>query len=1540
MKTLLCLVLSLFFLTNLLHAQTPATGAYAFASFDTPGFDSINLGNLNTRFTIPIVSRPGRGQAFNYSLQYEGLIWTNASGTWVPDPTWGFRGVLNGSGFTGYLTYTDLWVTCSGPSGNHGGHDDVYTNVVYHDAFGGSHSFDYTYDTSDCPDDDQPPPSVSGSGASNDGSGYTLLDLGDIKTRSGTLIRPSLAPTGGYPMSMTDRNGNTISGTGSGTFTDTLGATALSVSGSNPVSFTYPVTEQINGSTTVTANLSYQAHTVRTNFGCSGIGEYGSTSISLPYRLTLADGSYYEFSYEGTYQATDGAVTGRLASVKLPTGGTISYSYQYGCGAGINADGTVGSLTRTTSDGTRLYGRAPINGNATRTTLQDEKGNQSLISFTIDAGTQNFYETHRLVYQGSSTGSLLLDRSTCYNGVVFDCDGDAVALPISQKDVFESYNEASQTLTQNLYDTNGTLLTQSDVYSGALLTRTVMSYNSLGEVTSVTKLDGNNTQYAYSSFNYDEGTPTPTSGLPQRTATSGPRGNFTSSHIFADSTTLSTSTTYYDTGMPASTTAMDGGQTTYTYDSTGAFVTGTALPIPLSGVALATSASYDANSAAMLSSTGMNSGETTSVNKYDALLRPIDITTPSGSHIWSDQNAATASHSMVYQTLDSSRTAANETLLDGYGRVSRRGEYNGASTNAWNQVDYCYDASGLLQFQSAAYQSTGEEDGNGNPTPKHCSGAGTAYQYDALGRVTSMTTPDGTSTKQYYGTSVKSVDVNGVGKITQYDSLGRLSSVCELSGTAIAGGSPTDCGLSIAGTGYLTTYSYSLASHLTQINQAGQVRYFLTDSAGRTTYVIEPESGVTSYTYGYNATGLFVQRTRPKANQYSGAVYTNTGMQYDRLGRISTVGYDDGITPPRYFLYDAATSLGWSVAPSNVRGRLVATISGSNVWSQYTYDVAGRVLSLWQCAPSICGTSYQEGRPALQFSYDAAGALMSEYDGTSGNIVYGRSVAEQLTSVTNQSYTDPTNTPNLVTNVVNGPFGITNWHMGNGLSAVQSYDSFGRVNGGWICNGNSADGQSAYCANSAQLHGYTLSTSGNRVTTMCDTAVQCQTHGYDEFGRLTSVAGTSANLSWSYDLWGNRLSQMGSPSVAYSYNSANNQNTSFSYDAAGNQLNDAVHSYTYDAEGKVLAVDGGATAQYTYDALGQRVRTTAGGSTYEYLYDVFGRRMSSFLVTGTGSGTGNEGRIYWDYGLLANRAWNGGTYLHHADWLGTERMRTDSQGNVANQQKSNAFGDGFTQTSSDVFGAAQDSNQFTSQEQDAESGTIHFQYRQYSSVQGRWLSPDPYRGSYRWKDPQSFNRYAYARNSPFSRRDASGLAATCSTEEDFANYENCGDDDSGGGGGGGDTYDPTDCNDPHVTCVSTGDPGPEPTDPGPCMAAVCGYDPMVPPPPASDPPTTDPSQNLANNPSQGGCMVVNGKTVCPSPLDNQINPLHGPINPNGASPNHYRDNNPTCSTHVVQDPVTGQTEWHYDTYNPKYFPMSHLFVDVLRAFGPAGTGCY
>jgi RHS repeat-associated protein len=142
---------------------------------------------------------------------------------------------------------------------------------------------------------------------------------------------------------------------------------------------------------------------------------------------------------------------------------------------------------------------------------------------------------------------------------------------------------------------------------------------------------------------------------------------------------------------------------------------------------------------------------------------------------------------------------------------------------------------------------------------------------------------------------------------------------------------------------------------------------------------------------------------------------------------------------------------------------------------------------------------------------------------------------------------------------------------------------------------------------------------------------------------------------------------------------------------------------------------------------------------------------------------------------LAHRAQNGETFFEHQDWTGTERMRTNYQGAVATSDVSLAFGDGYSETVYQSY-ADQETLHYAGLDHDTESSTEHAQFRQYSSTQGRWLSPDPFAGSYRPANPQSYNRYVYALNNPFGFIDPSGLESSdCDNEACAATVEQCDD---------------------------------------------------------------------------------------------------------------------------------------------------------------------
>jgi hypothetical protein len=97
------LALILAILPLALSAQ-PAPGLPAFGSFSSGTFDTVNNGNLNVYFPIPIINKAGRGVPFTYTLTYSSSVWSPAGDVWTPVPNWGWTAVT-AIPLTGYVSY-------------------------------------------------------------------------------------------------------------------------------------------------------------------------------------------------------------------------------------------------------------------------------------------------------------------------------------------------------------------------------------------------------------------------------------------------------------------------------------------------------------------------------------------------------------------------------------------------------------------------------------------------------------------------------------------------------------------------------------------------------------------------------------------------------------------------------------------------------------------------------------------------------------------------------------------------------------------------------------------------------------------------------------------------------------------------------------------------------------------------------------------------------------------------------------------------------------------------------------------------------------------------------------------------------------------------------------------------------------------------------------------------------------------------------------------------------------------------------------------
>jgi RHS repeat-associated protein len=265
---------------------------------------------------------------------------------------------------------------------------------------------------------------------------------------------------------------------------------------------------------------------------------------------------------------------------------------------------------------------------------------------------------------------------------------------------------------------------------------------------------------------------------------------------------------------------------------------------------------------------------------------------------------------------------------------------------------------------------------------------------------------------------------------------------------------------------------------------------------------------------------------------------------------------------------------------------------------------------------------------------------------------------------------------------------------------------------------------------------------------------------YDSLNRL-SAAGSAyqTSFAWDYDSFGNMKSQVVTGGAGFqhdrSFNTSSNRTDQACYDASGNQQADwscspsGVQQYTYDAEGRMTSPNWGSTI-YIYDAEGRRVAKQSGGQVTYLFYDNEGHQVLDM----DGAGQSIRRQIYAGGRNVATYDDQQHTTIFaFSDWLGTQRARSDMTGTLCQTTTGQPFGDG-----PQVNGSCSPSNNsYTGLERDQESGLDHTQFRQYSSTNGRWMSPDPYSGSMDLSNPQSFNRYSYVGNMPLGFTDPTGL---------------------------------------------------------------------------------------------------------------------------------------------------------------------------------------
>lgn len=1276
------------------------TGMSSLAAYASPAACpvKVNLFSQDVTCSVPVLSLLGRaGLNLGLGLAYNSKVWILSGSTiyfdgdkgW-PAPGWrlGF-GRIDGvyAGGDGYNHYYYI--------ANDGGVHDLRYN-----------SSDSLYESIDS----------------------TYMDFNDstgvLRMKDGTQMTFALqGGTGGYvlPTQIKDRNGNYITVSYSGTgqnissITDTIGRTvSFSYNGDGTLA---SISAYGFGAVNRTWSFGYTSVTLSYSFASSLTvnGPSSGSSVKLLTSITYPNSTEQTFTYNGYGQMTEADFLSSSSTVR----GKFLTSWQSAPGGGWTDSPTPSQVGNYDGTNTNNWSLA---FNTYSTTVTDPTSVTQTTTFLQTGGWDDGLPNQTQI--GSTAVKTIADS--------WGNDGNSINQRLTS--VTTTLNDTNQQSEVAFSYTTYGNVNEADEYDyGLTLARkTVTAYNTSSNYTSahilslpgsVTEYDGSGNKKSYKTFTYDS------AALVSATGASGHddsnygtsfayRGLVTTVTAYTDPVTpsgaISHNSTYDMLGNMRTADADCCVQDQFAYSSTTQYSQPDSVTRGSSGTTLTASATYDASTGLKASSTDENNQQTS--YSYDSMDRLTSATRPDTTVLSTSYDDSSASPGKTATTpITGSTSRKTTTTFDGLNRKTRITILD-ASSNVYSKVDTQYDALGRVYQVSVPY-----------------TGSSASYwyqnQYDALNRVTKTIPPDGSPSSNnisfsYSGNTITATDQTGKQRKTITDAFGRPTEVDEPDPS-------NNNSLTLT-----TTSTYDPLNNLTQTSQGVQTRSYVFDGLGRETSETTPEAGTVSYVY--NSYSKMTQRTDAR-----GVVTT---YSYDGLNRPYQVSYNTtgttAISTPTI-----TYSYGTSSASYN-NGGLLALSDGLGS-ETYSYDLLGRRT---QVQKVIYNVTY-----STAYTYNLNGGVV--------NLTYpsGRVVTNTYDAIGRmQGVKNNSTSANYISSVAyNSAHQVTGFTFGNNVSASFGYTA----QRSQLSSINYTQGSTTLFGLS---YGYTQNNGNDgEITSITDNVDSGRTasYTYDALGRLltASTNGSSAypawGLSWTYDRYGNRTAQTvtaGSPTAnSVSVSTSTNQITSsgsssFSYDANGNLTQDDIYVYKYDAENRLVEMDGisdGVVATYAYDGNSVRTVKVWGADRTYYLYSgsqllsEFEDASSNTYTAGTTPGTVGSDSV----ALIM---------YQHPDHLST-RIATDNSGNYAASQARYPFGDAWYGAS--WLATASVTRKFTSYYLDTEAGAAQNNYalaRVHGARFGRFFMADPVRGTQ--KIPQRLNRYAYVENDPVNRVDPTG----------------------------------------------------------------------------------------------------------------------------------------------------------------------------------------
>jgi RHS repeat-associated protein len=487
----------------------------------------------------------------------------------------------------------------------------------------------------------------------------------------------------------------------------------------------------------------------------------------------------------------------------------------------------------------------------------------------------------------------------------------------------------------------------------------------------------------------------------------------------------------------------------------------------------------------------------------------------------------------------------------------------------------------------------------GNVSGADASDYTTSYTYDALGDLTSTTTPTGGLTSYTYDPdqlklSVEDPDDNTTSYTYNADS--------ELTKTTLPDS-----------TTRTSTYDAD-GNVLTQTNGNDQTTTYTYTPLDQVETKTDPLSRETSYTYDLDGNLATIADPEGRTTTYG----------YNNEDERTSIGYSDGVTPNVTYAYNS--------------DGLVTSMTDGTGTTTYSYDGLDRLTSETNGDSQEVGYGYNADYQVTTITYPNGHAVDQSYDDD------GRmdSVSDWLGNTTGFAY-DPDS--NLQT---------TSFPTGTDDTDTYSYNHADQLTGVTMTQGTTTLASISDSLDAAGLITERDQTGlpGTADTTYTYTADdQLATAGSNGYGYDSDYDPTQIDneTGYSYDD-ANELTA--SPTSTYGYDDLGERTS------ATDTGSDATTGYGYDQAGELTTVTPplGDPTTYAYDGTGELASASTGSSTSQFAWDT--TTSNPELLT-----DGSTSYIYGPDDLPIEQIDSSGTvsYLHH-DQIGSTRLITDASG--------------------------------------------------------------------------------------------------------------------------------------------------------------------------------------------------------------------------------------------------------------------------------------